>query len=501
MRLLLTLVIFGVFTLSFPHSADGGRVSGNTTKNGVYRQPHYRSTPDGNPYNNYSYPGNINPYTGETAKGNPSTYLENYYPWSGGGDNYYGGLGGSSGSFSTSKSYCSAAFELPVSVSFPHQTLFEISGNPCTGAQGIGASKQPMGQTIDTSDITPGTIYGIEISLGKEGSPTDDIVVSLRSDMQGTDLTTATVSATTLPTSPTYKKFQLQFSNTIETRDVRYLIVRRIGSMDTKNFAVLRHADPGNYLGGSYFECTKASCPTIQSYDVIFKLLGESTIQPNKNAELEKPKVSKIIDVITPNKDNENYTNLLFNLSKQSQCEVNASLGNDGKCYCNKGFINKDNQCVSDINQNCKMLFGDFSKPFGSEKCVCKEGYTFNKEITKCISLTEWCSDLQGRSTYNSDTKSCQCDAGFTYDGKSCVSIEPWCPNGYNLYFDKKSCLPSLENTVIQENETTLSPLPKGAVYIKNLKQLKKLKKVKVMKMEDGRLYYFPSKKSIKKSL
>jgi hypothetical protein len=40
---------------------------------------HYRSSPDGNPYNNWSYPGNTNPYTGKVAKGNPSTYLKNYY--------------------------------------------------------------------------------------------------------------------------------------------------------------------------------------------------------------------------------------------------------------------------------------------------------------------------------------------------------------------------------------------------------------------------------------
>ena len=54
-------------------------VRGYYRSNGTYVQPHYRSNPDGNPYNNWSYPGNTNPYTGETAGGNPSTYLENYY--------------------------------------------------------------------------------------------------------------------------------------------------------------------------------------------------------------------------------------------------------------------------------------------------------------------------------------------------------------------------------------------------------------------------------------
>lgn len=54
------------------------RVSGHYRSNGTYVQPHYRSSPDRNPYNNWSYPGNTNPYTGKTATGNPDTYLKNY---------------------------------------------------------------------------------------------------------------------------------------------------------------------------------------------------------------------------------------------------------------------------------------------------------------------------------------------------------------------------------------------------------------------------------------
>jgi hypothetical protein len=54
-------------------------VHGYTKANGTYVSGYYRSIPDSNPYNNYSYPGNTNPYTGVTATGNPSTYLNNYY--------------------------------------------------------------------------------------------------------------------------------------------------------------------------------------------------------------------------------------------------------------------------------------------------------------------------------------------------------------------------------------------------------------------------------------
>ncbi|MEQ9304262.1 MAG: SH3 domain-containing protein [Marinoscillum sp.] len=54
------------------------KVKGYYRKDGTYVKPHVRSNPDGNPYNNYSYPGNTNPYTGKTATGNPDTYLKNY---------------------------------------------------------------------------------------------------------------------------------------------------------------------------------------------------------------------------------------------------------------------------------------------------------------------------------------------------------------------------------------------------------------------------------------
>ena len=54
-------------------------MEGYYRKDGTYVRSHYRSAPDGNPYNNYSYPGNTNPYTGEVATGKPSTYLKNYY--------------------------------------------------------------------------------------------------------------------------------------------------------------------------------------------------------------------------------------------------------------------------------------------------------------------------------------------------------------------------------------------------------------------------------------
>jgi hypothetical protein len=63
---------------------------------------YYRSSPDGNPYNNYSFPGNTNPYTGKVAPGDPDTYLRNYYNRSSGGG--YGGPDSGSGSSDSEES-------------------------------------------------------------------------------------------------------------------------------------------------------------------------------------------------------------------------------------------------------------------------------------------------------------------------------------------------------------------------------------------------------------
>jgi hypothetical protein len=91
MRLLSAFLIALLIALP-ANVVSGGDVSvrGYFRSNGTYVQPHYRSAPDGNPYNNWSFPGNTNPYTGKTATGDPLKYLERYY-------SRRGTYGGSSG--------------------------------------------------------------------------------------------------------------------------------------------------------------------------------------------------------------------------------------------------------------------------------------------------------------------------------------------------------------------------------------------------------------------
>jgi hypothetical protein len=46
-------------------------VNGYTRRDGTYVQPHHRTAPDSNPFNNYSAKGNVNPYTGKEGTKDP----------------------------------------------------------------------------------------------------------------------------------------------------------------------------------------------------------------------------------------------------------------------------------------------------------------------------------------------------------------------------------------------------------------------------------------------
>jgi hypothetical protein len=70
---LIIRVLCGVALLAScaaPAAADTF-VNGYYRSNGTYVAPHMRSDPDGNPYNNWSTKGNVNPYTGQLGTKNP----------------------------------------------------------------------------------------------------------------------------------------------------------------------------------------------------------------------------------------------------------------------------------------------------------------------------------------------------------------------------------------------------------------------------------------------
>ena len=70
LKLLPLVVLAFVTTLAVAkgggHSSGGSHsVSGHTTKNGTYVQPHHATNRDSTKANNWSQKGNVNPYTGK----------------------------------------------------------------------------------------------------------------------------------------------------------------------------------------------------------------------------------------------------------------------------------------------------------------------------------------------------------------------------------------------------------------------------------------------------
>lgn len=72
MKLLASLALSALFTLSSIAAVADVAVKGYYRSNGTYVQPHYRSDPDRSFSNNWSTKGNINPHTGAVGtKTNP----------------------------------------------------------------------------------------------------------------------------------------------------------------------------------------------------------------------------------------------------------------------------------------------------------------------------------------------------------------------------------------------------------------------------------------------
>ena len=69
--------IFGillVLVVTSTAKAQDTFVDGYYRNDGAYVQPHYRSAPNNNPYDNYSIQGNINPYTGVVGQQKPPSF-------------------------------------------------------------------------------------------------------------------------------------------------------------------------------------------------------------------------------------------------------------------------------------------------------------------------------------------------------------------------------------------------------------------------------------------
>jgi hypothetical protein len=84
-------------------------VKGYYRKDGTYVQPHYRSYPDDKIENNWSYPGNVNPFTGKVGGTSSSSSSNN----NGGGSSYTPSTSTSSTKKTTTSSSTSSFYKDP----------------------------------------------------------------------------------------------------------------------------------------------------------------------------------------------------------------------------------------------------------------------------------------------------------------------------------------------------------------------------------------------------
>lgn len=68
-----TMVILAAILCCAVTAAADEYVNGYSRKDGTYVEGHYRTSPNSNPYDNYSSKGNTNPYTGGRGYEQPST--------------------------------------------------------------------------------------------------------------------------------------------------------------------------------------------------------------------------------------------------------------------------------------------------------------------------------------------------------------------------------------------------------------------------------------------
>ncbi len=81
------LVFAALFLLvGFPSFSHAATLVSPYYRGDTFVGSYYRTDVDSNPYNNYGFPGNLNPNTGQITSGNPDTYLSNYYGIKSSGD-------------------------------------------------------------------------------------------------------------------------------------------------------------------------------------------------------------------------------------------------------------------------------------------------------------------------------------------------------------------------------------------------------------------------------
>lgn len=154
--LVVSVFILVSYLFQLPHVL-AVHVNGYYRSNGTYVNSYERTAPDGNPYNNYSYPGNYNPNTGKITGGSAATYLDNYYNRSSG------------------TSYSGSSYSYPTTPTCPLNSYYDgissckcnygytVSGNSCVSQDSLCHDQIGYNSSYDSLNNTCKCDYGYVI--------------------------------------------------------------------------------------------------------------------------------------------------------------------------------------------------------------------------------------------------------------------------------------------------------------------------------------------------
>jgi hypothetical protein len=342
-------------------------VNGYYKSNGTYVNSYERTAPDGNPYNNYSYPGNYNPNTGSITGGNADTYLNNYYnkSSSGVGSSYY-------------PSY------VPTTPTCPYNSYYDgigscecnygyaVSGSSCVSQNSLCWDQLGYSSSYDSLSDTCKCSYGYVI--GSSGKCTS--ANSVCSDRMG---------------------YMSQYNSYEKKCECMYGY-----QLDSSNQCVSQNSYcTSNYGYGAEYSYLKSKCICGDGYTV-------NTITNKCVYDTSGTSYIPISSYPTS--------------SVTTSCPVNSYTSN-GNCYCLSGYQMNYNKTFCEL---LPMKIGcapyEFTQENGS--CTCKFGKGVNGT---CLTANEKCRLWSGEYSYSkteNDTN-CFCETGYVIKNSKCTKYVP----------------------------------------------------------------------------
>ena len=141
----------------------------------------------------------------------------------------------------------------------------QTQGNYYTKIYGSNQGAQSFKPSLDT-------LTKVELYVNKVGSPSADLVVSIRSSLSGQDLTAISKSPSQIPSSPGWVEFD--FNDISVTPDSTYYIVVKAGGSSSSNRYNWWYSTTNTYSRGEYWVNSGSSWSVNAGRDFCFKTYG-----------------------------------------------------------------------------------------------------------------------------------------------------------------------------------------------------------------------------------